>query len=110
MTQGKAGRKERKERVGVVVSDRMSKTVVVRVERRRRHPFYRKTMRYTKTFKAHDEGNASHTGDTVIIAETRPLSKDKRWRVVRVLARRAGEPLPAMAAAEGADAKGKERG
>jgi len=110
VTQGKAGRKERKEQVGVVVSDRMSKTVVVRVERRRRHPFYRKTMRYIKTYKAHDEGSASHTGDTVIIAETRPLSKDKRWRVVRVLARRAAEALPAMAAAEGADAKGKERG
>jgi small subunit ribosomal protein S17 len=110
VTQATAGRKARKERVGVVVSDRMSKTVVVRVETRRRHPFYGKTMRHTKTYKAHDEGNASHIGDTVVIADTRPLSKDKRWRVVRVLARRAVEPLPAGPAAGGAEAKGDERG
>lgn len=113
MTEGKAvpkERRERKEQVGVVVSDRMTKTVVVRVETRRRHPFYRKTMRHTKTYKAHDEGNASHVGDTVVIAETRPLSKDKRWRVVRVLTRRAVEPLPGMAEPRRAAAKSEERG
>lgn len=105
------GRKERKEQVGVVVSDRMQKTVVVRVETRRRHPFYRKTMRHTKTYKAHDEQQASRVGDTVVIAETRPLSKDKRWRVVRVLARRAVGPLPALASGEAAPAaEAKERG
>jgi small subunit ribosomal protein S17 len=81
-------RKGRKERVGVVVSDRMQKTVVVRVETLRRHPFYRKTVRHAKTYKAHDEQNACHMGDTVLIAETRPLSKEKRWRVVRVVERR----------------------
>ncbi len=110
MTESTAGRKERKKQVGVVVSDRMSKTVVVRVETRRRHPFYGKTLRHTKTYKAHDEENASHTGDTVLIAETRPLSKDKRWRVVRVLGRRAAEPLPATTAADGGDAAGGARG
>lgn len=109
MTQEKAARKARKEKVGVVVSDRMSKTVVVRVETRRRHPFYRKTMRYIKTYKAHDESNASHTGDTVLIAETRPLSKDKRWRVVRVVTPRAMASVAAMAAPDGADGTGDER-
>lgn len=110
MTEGRKERKKRKEHVGVVVSDRMSKTVVVRVETRRRHPFYRKTLRLIKTYKAHDESNASHVGDTVLIAETRPLSKDKRWRLVRVVTRRAVEPVPGMAEPPRADAKSGERG
>ncbi len=81
-------RNRRKEQVGVVVSDRMQKTRVVRVETLRRHPLYKKTVRHSKKFKAHDELNASRVGDVVLIAETRPLSKEKRWRIVRVLEHR----------------------
>jgi len=78
-------RTQRKTRVGVVVSDKMDKTVVVRVETLRRHPRYGKTLRRARKFKAHNEGNAARQGDTVLIMETRPLSREKRWRVVRVL-------------------------
>ncbi|MGQ0570951.1 MAG: 30S ribosomal protein S17 [Armatimonadota bacterium] len=80
-------RGRRKTRVGVVTSDTMMKTVVVRIESVTRHPLYRKTIRQSKGLKAHDEGNAAKVGDRVRIAETRPLSKDKRWRVVEVLER-----------------------
>ncbi len=93
-------RGKRKEQVGVVVSDRMQKTVVVRVETLRRHPLYRKTVRHVQKYKAHDEQSASKRGDVVLIAETRPLSKDKRWRVVRVLEHRAVAASPAGAEAE----------
>lgn len=78
-------RARRKTRVGVVVSDKMAKTVVVRVEWLGRHPRYGKTMRHARKFKAHNEDNQAHEGDKVVIAETRPLSKEKRWRVVQVL-------------------------
>ncbi len=78
-------RVRRKMRVGVVVSDKMEKTVVVSVETTGRHPFYGKTMRARRKFKAHDEHKEAHVGDRVLIAETRPLSKDKRWRVVQVV-------------------------
>lgn len=71
-----------KERVGLVVSDKMDKTVVVAVENRAPHPKYGKTMVRTKRYKAHDEENQFHVGDRVRIQETRPLSKTKRWRVV----------------------------
>ena len=77
----------RKVRVGTVVSDKMQKTVVVALERRVKHPVYGKMMTRTKHVKAHDEENSAKTGDTVRIAETRPLSKDKRWRVVEILER-----------------------
>ncbi|MBP2655341.1 MAG: rpsQ [Firmicutes bacterium] len=80
-------RNERKVRIGKVVSDKMQKTVVVAVERLERHPLYNKSVKLTDRFKAHDENNDSHEGDTVKIMETRPLSKDKRWRVVEVLER-----------------------
>jgi small subunit ribosomal protein S17 len=80
-------RNERKIRVGKVVSDKMQKTVVVAVERLVSHPLYNKSVKQTDRFKAHDENNDSHVGDTVKIMETRPLSKDKRWRVVEVLER-----------------------
>jgi small subunit ribosomal protein S17 len=80
-----ADRAKRKTQTGVVVSDKMEKTVVVRVEALRRHPVYGKTMRHVRTFKAHNEGNEARSGDKVMIMETRPLSKEKRWRVVRVL-------------------------
>lgn len=78
-------RTRRKTRVGVVVSDKMDKTVVVRVETLRRHPTYGKTLRHMRKFKAHNEDNTARAGDRVLIAETRPLSRDKRWRVVQVL-------------------------
>jgi small subunit ribosomal protein S17 len=80
-------RNERKTRIGKVVSDKMEKTVVVAVERLVQHPMYGKPVKNTVKFKAHDENNESHTGDTVRIMETRPLSKDKRWRVVEILER-----------------------
>ena len=77
----------RKVRVGVVVSDKMQKTVVVQIERRVPHPVYGKMVTRSKKFKAHDEENSAKTGDTVRIVETRPLSKDKRWRVVEIVER-----------------------
>ncbi|GAB6158648.1 30S ribosomal protein S17 [Desulfotomaculum varum] len=81
------GRNMRKVRQGRVVSDKMDKTVVVAVEDRVRHPLYNRTIRKTKKFKAHDEENSCRIGDIVRIMETRPLSKDKRWRVVEILER-----------------------
>jgi len=81
------GRKIRKTRTGYVVSDKMDKTVVVSVETLVRHPLYQRTFRRTKKFKAHDEENTCRIGDKVKIMETRPLSKDKRWRVVEIMER-----------------------
>ena len=77
----------RKVRVGRVVSDKMQKTVVVAIERRVPHPVYGKMVTRTKKVKAHDEENTAKTGDLVRIAETRPLSKDKRWRLVEIVER-----------------------
>jgi small subunit ribosomal protein S17 len=81
------GRNSRKVRQGKVVSDKMDKTVVVAVENLVRHPLYGRTLRRTNRFKAHDETNDCHVGDTVEIMETRPLSREKRWRVSRVVER-----------------------
>ena len=75
----------RKTRTGVVVSDKMDKTVVVAVIDNVRHPLYKKIVKRTVKFKAHEETNACGIGDTVIIMETRPISKDKRWRVVEII-------------------------
>ena len=77
----------RKTRVGLVVSDKMNKTVVVAIERRVAHPVYGKMMTLTTRLKAHDEENAAKEGDTVRITETRPMSKDKRWRLVEIVQR-----------------------
>ena len=77
----------RKSRVGIVVSDKMENTIVVAVEVKYKHPLYKKTVRVTNKYKVHDEENAARIGDTVEITETRPLSKDKRWRLVEILAR-----------------------
>lgn len=77
----------RKEKIGVVVSDKMDKSIVVMVERRVKHPKYGKFLKKTSKFMAHDETNESHIGDTVRIAETRPLSKDKCWRLVEIIER-----------------------
>ena len=76
-----------KERSGVVVSDRMQKTVVVSVERTVMHPRYKKILRRRSKVKVHDESNQCHVGDRVLIVECRPLSRDKRWRVSKVLER-----------------------
>lgn len=75
----------RKIRVGKVVSDKMDKTIVVAVQRVAKHPVYKKRVKSTEKFKAHDETNQCGIGDTVRIMETRPLSKDKRWRVLEVV-------------------------
>ena len=82
-----AARGARKSRTGLVVSDKMQKTVVVAIERRVPHPVYGKMVTRTKRLKAHDEENSAKVGDTVRIVETRPLSKDKRWRVVEIMQR-----------------------
>jgi small subunit ribosomal protein S17 len=80
-------RTARKMRIGLVTSDKMDKTVVVRIDRRMPHPQYGKMVTRTRRLKAHDEENSAKVGDTVRIMETRPLSKDKRWRVVEIVER-----------------------
>jgi small subunit ribosomal protein S17 len=89
----------RKERSGVVISDRMQKTVVVSVERTVMHPRYRKYLKRRTKVKAHDENGQCHIGDRVVIVESRPLSRDKRWRVSKILER-------AKVVAEGAQRAG----
>lgn len=80
-----AERKERKERIGFVVSNKMDKTVTVTIERRKQHPMYKRVIKRSKKYKAHDENNECNEGDKVRIIETRPLSKTKRWRVTEIL-------------------------
>lgn len=80
-----AERNDRKVQVGKVVSDKMDKTIVVAVETYKKHELYHKRIKSTKKFKAHDENNQAKIGDTVKISETRPLSKDKSWRLVEIL-------------------------
>jgi small subunit ribosomal protein S17 len=80
-------KKTKKAKLGRVVGDKMDKTVVVAVESYRPHPIYKKAMRRIHKFKAHDEQNACHIGDKVRIEETRPLSKEKRWRVAEILSK-----------------------
>jgi len=84
---------KRRSKVGRVVSDKMDKTVVVSVERLRRHPIYKRVVRLSSKFKAHDEENSAKVGDTVRIEESRPLSRDKRWRVIEVVSRGSHEEL-----------------
>jgi small subunit ribosomal protein S17 len=79
---------KRKVREGLVVSDKMDKTVVVAVETRKIHPLYKKSIRVIKKYKAHDENNACKIGDKVKIVETRPLSKEKRWRVMGIMSKK----------------------
>jgi len=87
----------RKERAGLVVSDRMQKTVVVSVERMVMHPRYKKVLKRRTQVKAHDETNQCHVGDRVLIVECRPLSRDKRWRVSKVLEKsRLATPVEAL--------------
>jgi len=77
----------RKKKLGKVVSDKMDKTIVVAIETKVRHPLYGKTVNRTTKFKAHDENNEAKMGDRVLIMETKPLSKDKRWRLVEIVER-----------------------
>lgn len=78
-------RNNRRTKIGIVVSDKMDKTRVVAVTSNVKHPLYKKVVKVTKKFKIHDEENASHVGDTVEIMETRPLSKEKRFRLLRIV-------------------------
>jgi len=89
--QPKPHRRQRKQ--GRVASDKMQKTIVVAVEELKRHRVYKRTYRYTTRFKAHDEYNEAHIGDIVVIEETRPLSKEKRWKLVKIL-NRAVQTMP----------------
>lgn len=75
----------RKTRIGIVVSDKMDKTIVVSIEQKVKHPLYKKFVKRTKKFKAHDELNECGIGDRVEVEETRPLSKDKHWRLVQII-------------------------
>jgi small subunit ribosomal protein S17 len=90
MTESPAVQAQRKTKTGRVVSDKMDKTIVVSVERLTRHRLYKRVVRLTTKFKAHDEANEAHVGDTVLIEESRPLSATKRWRLVEVV-QRAGD-------------------
>jgi len=94
---------QRKTKTGRVVSDKMDKTIVVSVERLARHPLYKRVIRLTTKFKAHDEDNDARTGDTVLIEESRPLSATKRWRLVRVVARAGEHGSPADIVADEAE-------
>jgi len=82
-----AGQSKRQEKVGVVTSNKMQKTVVITVERQGTHPLYKRVVRRSKNFMAHDEKNECRVGDTVRIEETRPLSSRKRWRVVEIISK-----------------------
>jgi small subunit ribosomal protein S17 len=86
-------RKPRRTKTGRVTSNKMNKTVVVAVELVTRHRLYGRTLRRTRSFKAHDDGDRCQIGDTVIIAESRPISKDKNWVVQKILRRGTGEPV-----------------
>ena len=77
----------RKQRQGVVVSDKMDKTIVIAAKFKEKHPIYGKFVQKTKKYHAHDENNDAHVGDTVLVMETRPLSKTKRWRLVQIVER-----------------------
>jgi small subunit ribosomal protein S17 len=98
-------RGKRKAKVGRVVSDKMDKTIVVSVERLARHRIYKRVIRLTTKFKAHDEHNEAHVGDTVRIEEARPLSATKRWRLVEVVARASDSARQTIVADEAATAE-----
>jgi small subunit ribosomal protein S17 len=98
-TVAKPPRHQRK--VGRVVSNKMQKTIVVAVESLKRHPVYKKSYKWTKKFKAHDEENTARIGDLVLIEETRPLSKEKRWQLIEIMRR--ADQAPAVAEVATAD-------
>jgi small subunit ribosomal protein S17 len=94
---------KRKTKVGRVVSDKMDKTIVVSVERLTRHALYKRVVRLTTKFKAHDEDNEAHVGDTVLIEESRPLSATKRWRLIEIVQRAGDHGLPGEIVSEEAE-------
>ena len=94
---------KRKTKVGRVVSDKMDKTIVVSVERLARHRLYKRVIRLTTKFKAHDEANEAHVGDTVLIEESRPLSATKRWRLIEIVQRAGDHGLPGEIVSEEAE-------
>jgi small subunit ribosomal protein S17 len=94
---------KRKTKVGRVVSDRMDKTIVVSVERLARHPLYKRVIRLTTKFTAHDEANDARIGDTVLIEESRPLSATKRWRLLSIVQRGGDQALPSEIVGEEAE-------
>jgi len=96
----------RKLRTGIVISDKMQKTIIVKVVTSSKHAKYNRVMKQAVKFKAHDENNTAKAGDTVLIEETRPLSKDKRWRLVEVL--RKGQVLDTLSIDEPTEAKREE--
>jgi len=100
-----SARGKRKAKVGRVVSDKMDKTIVVSVERLARHRIYKRVIRLTTKFKAHDEHNEAHVGDTVRIEEARPLSATKRWRLVEIVARASDSARQVIVADEPATAE-----
>ncbi len=97
------GQGRRQQKVGRVVSNKMQKTIVVAVESLKKHRIYKKTYKVTRKFKAHDETNAANIGDIVRIEETRPLSKDKRWKLVEIMTASAQTPAVAEVAAADVD-------
>ncbi len=99
--EGTAPARHRQVKVGRVVSDKMQKTIVVAVESFKKHPLYKKSYRWTTRFKAHDEENAARIGDMVRIEETRPLSREKHWRLLEILTR--GNQAPAVDEVASAD-------
>ena len=103
-------RGKRKAKVGRVVSDKMDKTIVVSVERLARHRIYKRVIRLTTKFKAHDEHNEAHVGDTVRIEEARPLSATKRWRLVEIVARASDSARQIIVADEAGDRGGHPHG
>ena len=98
MVEAQTSRKHRKERSGEVISDKMDKTIVVRVERRFQHPKFKKIVTQYKKFYAHDENNECKVVDMVRIEETRPLSRQKRWRVLEIVTKNRGESLDVLRA------------
>ena len=98
------GEHRRKILLGEVVSDRMQKSITVKVERRVRHPIYERVIRRSKNYHAHDEHDQCQVGDQVRIIETRPLSKTKRWRLLEIVRRRAGTDIAPATVGEGQDA------
>jgi len=102
MAEGTNVQGKRKTKVGRVVSDKMDKTIVVSVERLTRHPLYKRVVRVTNKFAAHDEENQARIGDTVLIEESRPLSRTKRWRLIEVVSRGGEEAVTGIVADESA--------
>jgi small subunit ribosomal protein S17 len=98
--QPQSAKKTRQQKIGRVVSDKMQKTIVVAVESLKQHRVYKRTYKFTTKFKAHDEHNDARIGDMVRIEETRPLSKEKRWRLVEILKRAEQTVAPEIVAAE----------